>query len=180
MAPPIIPLFHTDLELQTADAHGADPTIYTYVARTPAQDRNGRITDPDGWDFANYRRNPLVFANHDHSMPIGRSPRVWMQDQLMWAQVSFADTDQARAVQDLVDQDLLRAISIGWHSLKSSLIRDEDGWPTGLHSHKQELVELSIVSLPADPATLRVAALATPTLDTDAIEIIAALKTAQI
>ena len=180
MRPLNIQLHHTNLELQTADTHGADPSIYTYVARSAGKDRNGSITDPDGWDFDNYLRNPLLFANHDHRMPIGRAHRVWMQDQLMWAQVSFADTDQAHNVQQLVDQALLRAISIGWHSFKSSLIRDNDGWPTGIHSHQQELVELSIVAIPADTEALRVAALATPALDTDAIDVIAALKAAQI
>jgi HK97 family phage prohead protease len=180
MRPLNVPLTHTELELHTADAHGADATIYTYVARSAGQDRNGSITDPDGWDFTNYLRNPLLFANHDHRMPIGRAHRVWMQDQLMWAQVSFADTAQAHTVKTLVDQDLLRAISIGWHSFRSSLIRDKDGWPTGVHSHQQELVELSIVAIPADTEALRVAALATPALDTDAIEIIAAMKAAQI
>lgn len=38
---------------------------------------------------------------------------------------------------------------------------DERGWPTGIHSHRQELLELSIVGLPAQPDTLKAAIAAT-------------------
>ena len=133
---------------------------HRFVARTNGQaDRNGNITSADGWHLDDYRQNPVVLQMHRETLPpIGRATVAITGGQLI-ADVSFGEDDESQRWQALVEAGTLRAASVSWIPLRAELIRDDKGWPTGIHSHEQSLVEISMVSVPADPTALLAAAL---------------------
>jgi len=164
-----------------ATIEGANPTtrLYTFIASTGQEDRNKNIFDADGWELGNYMKNPIVLENHNWAgLPIGAAVKVWTEQQRLQATIRFADTPRAREVQALIDQGILRTMSVGHVPLQAEVRRDSQGWPIGMHSHRQELVELSITSVPANPDAIRIAALMAsgPEVDPAAAEIIAAIR----
>lgn len=129
--------------------------VFDFIARSgPGPDRNGLITDMDGWEFESFRANPVVFLNHARSEPaIGKSLRVGIDGEVMSTRIEFARTALALDVAGLIDGGFMAGISIGARTLEFDLVPTERGLT--LHSHRQELVELSIVGIPADPKSLR-------------------------
>jgi HK97 family phage prohead protease len=132
---------------------------FHFVASTGDADRNGNVLDLDGWDLANYRANPVVLFNHNWDLPpVGRTSRLYTEGNRLLAQVEFAPTPLGQELALLNADGYLRAISVGARPLEWEIRRHpEHGFPIGIHSHRHELLELSIVAIPANPATVRAA-----------------------
>lgn len=163
-----LPILYSSLDYAPAAASGGTHPAagsgreYIFLAKTGSPDRNGGRQDVTGWQLDTYAKNPIVVLNHNWlSLPVGRA-RAWTEESGLMAAVQFADTPEARQVEQLVSQGFLRGISAGYIPLEYQPVRNKDGWPIGIHSSKQELVELSIVTIPADPQALRVAGLNLP------------------
>ena len=174
---PVLSLHLAYFASQTTEEMGV--RHYTFVASTPAQDRNQNTIAPNGWQLGNYSRNPVVLNAHNwFAPPIGASTRVWTEGERLMATIKFADTPTAREIRDLVDQGFLKGMSAGYIPLKVEVRRDPvTGRPVGLHSLSQELVELSVVTIPANPHTLRVAGMESQEADPE--EVLSALKEAE-
>lgn len=178
---PTFPVFTAELELDARRLAATDssqpPGTYTYIARTGDEDRNHQRTDPAGWRLDTYRANPVVLENHRwENLPIGSATRVWIEQDKLMATIVFADTPRAREVRDLTDQGHMRALSAAWLPLDYELVRDDDGWTIGIHSRTQELVDLSAVTIPAQPQALRVASLAQADGYNVELEVLTALR----
>ena len=102
---------------------------------------------------------PVVMWAHDAvgrspsgGLPIGRTTRLSKtSDGRIVADFEFlADDDFAQRVKNAWDQGFLRAASISWIPLES-IPTGGGGWQDA----RSELLEWSIVSLPADPDALR-------------------------
>jgi HK97 family phage prohead protease len=123
---------------------------------TRDRDREGDIVEPSGLDFEAFLQNPVVLWAHDlGAPPVGRVRSVRVLDERVDATVQFADTLQGREVFELYRQGFLNAWSIGflprtWQPLPRE---DEDPRP-GFHITAAEVVELSAVPVPANPAAL--------------------------
>lgn len=117
------------------------------VASTNSVDRHGEIVDNNGWDLKAYKKNPLILWAHDHSIPaIGLSAKTWVEGtgkkaQLMIKPVLHEVTEQARAIKALVDMGVIKALSVGFKPMES---------PDGVTFTKNELLEVSVVNVPAN------------------------------
>ena len=129
----------------------------TFIVRSgPGPDANGNITDMEGWDLARYQANPVVLWDHQESIPpIGKATRVAIHQAQLVADIEFTDTELAKTIERLISNRMINATSARWLPITWTTLRDEKGWTTGIHSHQQALIELSIVNIPADPAALR-------------------------
>lgn len=137
---------YSRLEIKTVDD---DARVIRGVASTPDADRMGDIVEPLGLQF----KNPVpLLWQHDHSAPVG----TVKFDKPTKAGVTFEarlpKIAEAGRLKDRVDEawqsvkaGIVRAVSIGFRSLEHS--RMEDG---GLRFLKSELLELSLVSVPAN------------------------------
>lgn len=131
------------LELQKAKDGGL-----VAVASSNSIDRHGEVVDNNGWDLKAYKKNPLILWAHDHSIPaIGLSAKTWVEGagkkaQLMIKPVFHDVTEQAKALKTLVDMGVLKALSVGFKPLES---------PDGVTFTKNELLEVSLVNVPANP-----------------------------
>lgn len=131
-------------------------TDFVFVARDGAgPSRNGLVTDMEGWDLAHYLLNPVVlFAHQSEEMPIGRAGDVGLVGQQMLATVTFAETLRGVEAETLVASGMLNGMSVGIRLLDWEIRRGEGGMMIGVHSHRQELLELSVLGLPAQATAL--------------------------
>ncbi len=137
-----------------------DPTGRTFsgVATTPEPDRVGDVVEPLGVRF----KNPLsLLLFHDHQKPVGEvrfhkptADGIKFTAQLADPESATSETlkDRIKEAADLVRMGLIRAVSIGFRPLDKGIdyIRDKDGGITGLRFTDTEVLELSLVSVPAN------------------------------
>ena len=132
---------------------------YRVTIAANAKVRQPPDLDLDGMSTENYLRNPVVMWAHDGvgrspsgGLPIGRTTRLTKTgDGHIVADFEFlADDAFAQRVKNAWDSGFLRAASISWLPLER--IPNEDG---GWQDTRSELLEWSIVSVPADPDALR-------------------------
>lgn len=133
------------------DIHSA--TIFANKAS-----RDGMVVEPSGMDFSGYGKNPVVLYAHDLTgrtqsagLPIGRTRRlVRTAEGHVRAEFEFLPGDAfADRVRNAWRRGFLRGASMGWRAIES---RPSGG---GVVITKSELLEWSIVAVPADPDALR-------------------------
>jgi HK97 family phage prohead protease len=136
-----------------------------FTISTGSVDREQDVISIAGWDLKNYLRNPVVLWGHDASMlPIGRAFDVAIEDGALKASIEFIPTDTpergafAESVYRLARAGFIAATSVGFRPLKWDYTRDAargaDDWFPGIDFEEQELVELSVVTVPANPEAL--------------------------
>lgn len=143
----------------------------TFVASTERVARDGDIIKVDGWDTAEYERNPVFLWAHDPSVPpIGRVTgirKVTKGEPRLEADVEFSGSedghDLAETVYRLYRRGFLKAVSVGFrirgHEVPDEEKREQYGLPPGgWIITKAELLEISAVPVPADPGALQVGA----------------------
>lgn len=147
------------------DQIGTDKRALRFTISTDAVDREQDTIAIAGWDLRNYRDNPVVLWGHDPSrLPIGRAFDLRIEDRALKASVEFIPEDTpegglfAESVYRLARTGFLAATSVGFRPLKwdytSDKDRGADDWFPGIDFEEQELVELSIVTVPANPEAL--------------------------
>lgn len=121
----------------------------TFVVSDGQVDRHGESINPSGWMVENYMDNPIVLFGHNYKdLPIGKTLKVWVENgEQVLARMKFATHDFANKVWDLIEGGFLNATSVGFIPLKL----DEEGKYTW---KEQELLEISVVPVPANPRAL--------------------------
>jgi len=135
----------------------------THVISTAKLDRGNRIIDQAGWSLTEYRKNPVVLANHDYSIEsiIGRATDIKVVGGELVSTTEF-DTEGIGALAfRLVQSGLAKAWSVGWRGNKSHRIGELADCPIcqdamkqveyGTHFTRQSLLEYSLVAIPANP-----------------------------
>ena len=155
---------HTPVTLSDHEAEepGLAKAGHVYSATIFANElsRDGLSVDIDGMDFSNYQKNPVVLFAHDYSgrtessgLPIGRTLRLDRTvDGHIRAEFEFLSGDTfADRVRNAWNRGFLRGASIGWRAIEARPSR----LGKGVRIVKSELIEWSIVAVPADPDALR-------------------------
>jgi HK97 family phage prohead protease len=134
--------------------HSEQEDIYTFVVSTPEVDRYGTIIVPSGIDYTAYLNNPIVLAQHDSDdWPIGKCLGFMMNGENLEATLQFHRiTEEACEVADLVAAGYVRAVSVGIIPIESEE-QTIDGKTVTVYT-KSELVEFSVVSIPANREAL--------------------------
>ncbi len=146
----------TDVVLRKGSAHGevkADGQDRTmgFTISTNAIDRDMDTIDPAGWDLRAYTKNPVVLWAHDYSsLPIGKAVEVTKDASRLRARAEFAKHDFASTVLQLLTDGFLKATSVGFRPLKFTHNTERGG----VDFQEQELLEFSIVPVPANPEAL--------------------------
>jgi len=135
-------------------------TEFDFAITSGGADGNGNMADIDGWDLSRFEKNPVIFFNHQwNNPPVGRALRLTRVDDTIIARIAMAPSAMGTELANLIDTGFLNGASTGWRPTEWELRRDDKSRILGIHSHKQELLEVSIVGLPARPDTLRQAQL---------------------
>ena len=128
------------------------------VGSTGEIDRMGDSIDVKGWKLTNYRKNPVILFGHDTWIPaVARAKEVKKEDDKLTFLIEFPPegvNDLSDKLFNLYKLKIMRASSVGFLPLKYDWIEDENGGYRGIHFIEQELLELSLVNVPAHPAAL--------------------------
>jgi HK97 family phage prohead protease/HK97 family phage major capsid protein len=131
----------------------------SYVLSDATVDRYGDIIEPDGWELTWFKQNPIALFNHNANAPIGTWRNIRVDAGKLMAElepVAPGTTQLADDVRRLIEANVLRATSVGFQSIENVPIDPKNPW-NGTRYLKQELLETSIVSVPANPAALQLA-----------------------
>lgn len=138
----------------------ADPSVFILSDETV--DRYGDVISASGWDLANFakNKNPIALFNHHSDAVIGKWENVRVEGSRLIGKLvlaAFGTSDLVNTVRKLWEQGMLRAVSVGFKSTeKEPLTKDADPFWGPFRYLKQELVECSLVAVPANPNALQV------------------------
>lgn len=122
-----------------------------FVCSTPVQDRHGTIVKQK-WRLEWFNQNPIALFAHDSRSPIG-TWKLAVKGGKLRGRLYFAHGDaDADKCLNLAKQGILRAVSVGFipHSYKWEMHDDVEV----LVFDDNELLEVSLVSIPANPEAL--------------------------
>jgi HK97 family phage prohead protease len=127
--------------------------IEAYVS-TEAEDRVGDIIKAKGWQIENYVRTgaPVLFS-HDYAQPpIGKAIDIQVQRKGLWSVTRFHEKTQlSRDLAILARGGDMKSWSVGFKALEEPESRMEGGVFKGYIFSRQELLEYSLVAVPANP-----------------------------
>ena len=147
--------FHTYQMKRAKSKKRATETV-SFVASTASPDRYSDVIDQKGWNLSAYNKNPVVLLNHDSSeLPIAKG-NVSIKNGQLVIDVEFDDQDpRAQEVKRKAQNGFMNAVSVGFRPLESKaryeLPKDNKYYGTkGTYFSKAELLEVSIVTIPAN------------------------------
>jgi HK97 family phage major capsid protein/HK97 family phage prohead protease len=139
--------------------HAGETDGSEYVLSDETPDRMGDVIEAAGWRLDNFKRNPIALFGHNSSFPIGRWKDIHIEGTALRAHLELAPlgtSDRIDEIRRLVDAGILKATSVGFRPIKYAALDPESPWD-GTRFLEHELVETSLVSVPANPNALAVA-----------------------
>ena len=145
-----------DIEIKELDDEKRQMTV---VGSKQMNDRDNDIIDVKGMDLKNYKKNPVfIWAHRGSETPenvMGHAKKVWIDGKNLMFKLEFLDMEinpRADMVFKMFKAKALRAFSIGfapdWETASYNEKRNGFDFPTS------ELLEISAVPVPANPAAL--------------------------
>lgn len=136
-----------------------------FVASTDIVDRCDDIVDQGTWKLDNYNANPIVLVDHEYEAGcvVGRgSVQVVEGVGLVLDVVKWSRKAHAQDVMNDVEDGIISAVSVGFAPGRVVMRRDlpegdprkSEGW--GAVYFDCELLEVSLVAVPANPEALAV------------------------
>lgn len=146
-----------------------------HLVSTPHLDRQNDVVDQRGWDLENFRKNPVVFADHDYRLTsiIGKNLELSANRNGLRAKTEIHDVGLGAAAWNLIVAGMIKGWSVGFrgktfHSINEGVktkcsvckkSRDRilagrdpsEVWIWGKHFLEQELFEYSLAAIPANP-----------------------------
>jgi len=107
-------------------------------------DRGKDLIGKKAWNVENYKKNPIMLFNHDHSKPIGKMLSVEAKDEGLYikGRISNSKDPEISRIRDLVKEGILNSLSVG------IMVSDEEQ-KDGVNVIKSvELHECSVVAVP--------------------------------
>jgi HK97 family phage prohead protease len=153
------PTFHKALDIQVRQVGDPADRVLEFIASTAQVDRYGDIIEVDGWELDNWLKVPVILYGHDYGgFPIGQGISA-IKDPLrgLVIQAKFAtaaENPEADIAYRLALGGFIRAVSVGFMDLEREPILDNEGNRTGWRFKRAELLEVSLVSVPANPGAL--------------------------
>lgn len=136
-----------------------DARTVSFVFSDESVDRYGDIIQARGWDLANFNANPVALFGHDAGSVenvVGRAKNVRVKGTELIGDIEFMGADvnpNAEAVYQMVKGGFLKTVSVGFAPIEWKATKDK-ARPGGVDFIKQELLEISIVPIPANPNAL--------------------------
>jgi len=144
----------------------------TFIAKISSEniDRDGDVLIASGCDFTTFNTNPVCMFNHSYTIPmVGKVLATQVNQNSIYAKIKLADTNLAKDLWSLVKGGFLRTCSVGY-IVKESLVKGTRAFNKYCEDRgiditdnlkriitKWELLENSLVPLPANPDALVVA-----------------------
>lgn len=128
----------------------------TFVLSAETPDRVNDVVVQRGWHLESFLQNPVALLSHkSDQLPVGVWKNLRIQGDALLGDLHLAAKGTSRAAdlaRGLIEQGILRAVSVGFRALKAEPMK-----PRGIKYHEAELLEVSLVSVPAHPRAVMVA-----------------------
>ena len=134
-----------------------------FVLSDESVDRYNTTFAADGWELENFSKNPVVLWVHNtRALPLGKATARVENKQLL-ADVEFFDESMnpdAPRIMAMVDAGVLgvsvgaRIIEAEYNEERESEDEVENWWNPPLDYKRQELLEMSVVTVPGNPNAL--------------------------
>jgi len=122
-------------------------------ASTKDIDSMGDIVHPEGFlNLDEYMTNPVLTYQHDWHNPIGHVKSVSVKDEGLWV-TGYIDSTEEKVWQK-IKEGTLRALSIGYEPVVEEIQESEMGEPVANHIAALNLLEIAVVTLPANTECL--------------------------
>ena len=111
--------------------HAGDVNGTEYVLSDETPDRMDDVIMSDGWDLANFKRNPIALFNHRSDFPIGKWRNLRVQDKQLRGHLELAPEGTSERIDEirrLRDAGILRAVSVGFKPVET---KERDGTKWG-------------------------------------------------
>jgi HK97 family phage prohead protease/HK97 family phage major capsid protein len=128
-----------------------------FILSDESVDRMDDVILADGWQLENFNKNPIALFNHRSDFPIGKWKDVRVEGKALRGYLDLAPvgtSDRIDEIRALLEAGILRAVSVGFRPIEMA---EREGSKWGYTFSKQELVETSLVSVPANANALAVA-----------------------
>lgn len=129
------------------------------LGTTEIIDRDNEVLSADGWELENFKSNPVVLFGHDHWTPaVGKAVVTKGKDGLMF-DITFPPEGTyplADTLFKLYKGGFMSASSVGFipkEWVDADPEKAGEGVPRRKYT-KQELIEISLVNVPANPSAL--------------------------
>jgi HK97 family phage prohead protease len=126
-----------------------------FVLSDETEDRMGDVILASGWLLDNFSKNPVALFGDRSDFPVGSWKNLRIEGRSLRGQLALAPRGTSGRIDEviaLVEAGILRAVSVGFSSIET---KPREGG--GLLFVRQELLECSLVSIPANPSCLSVA-----------------------
>ena len=145
-----------DIEVQKADD---DKRQITAIGSKQINDRDNDIVDIGGMDLKNYKKNNIFLWSHRGSDTpenvLGTAKKVWKDGKNLMFKLEFLEMEinpRAEMVYRMYKAGALKSFSIGFSpNWNEASYNEKRG---GFDFPQSELLEISAVSVPANPAAL--------------------------
>lgn len=152
-----------DFVAATKAASDTDSGTFKFTISTEDEDRQGEVVNQAGLKFDRYKLNPVVLWGHDYyALPIGVCTNIYQETKggktVTVAEGKFAPEDAnpfAQQVRRLYDLGMVNTCSVGFIPLQIE----------GNVITEAELLEFSIVPVPANPFAMSMRQVETARLD---------------
>lgn len=148
----------TDKIFKAGEQSELDP--FEFVLSTDSRDRMGDIVDQD-FSLAQFKKNPIALWAHSHASPIGTWEKL-RKDTIQIGKRTVNRTigrlklaaegtsEHIDFLRSMIEQRILKTVSIGFRPGKYEALDEDNPW-NGYRLSENELLECSVVSVPANP-----------------------------
>ena len=144
---------------RAAPPPGGEPD--EFVLSDGSIDRMGDVVEPGGWQLDKIKSDPPVLFNHNRDHIVGRWTDIRVKDGKLIGKIVWAKSDKwpmGQYIRDLVREGVLRTVSVGFQPVaREPLTKEADKHHGPFRFTKHELLECSLVSVPANPNALALA-----------------------
>ena len=155
------PVKAMDITVEKIEQLDESEKSFVAVASTEDEDRDKDIVRQNGWDLKNFKKNPMIPWSHNYwGIPIAKSLRTWVDkkvNKLLFKPKFDPDDDESMKIFNKYKNGFLTSFSVGFRGIEMNWRDEENHWSGGMEFVKQELLEISAVTIPANPnATVNV------------------------
>lgn len=135
---------------------------WTFVASDETLDRYDEVVKVSGWQLKNFKKNPQMFWQHNSNMPVGAWDKAWKEDSALKVAGHLAtdappdgwpdNIPHPELIEWMLENGYIKAVSVGFMPIETKY-GEKEGEPRITYL-KQELLEVSLVTIPANPSAM--------------------------
>ncbi len=153
-----------------------DDRVLRFIGSDQKKDRDNEVIMVDGWKLTEYRKNPVVLVNHSHAdLPVAKTKRVWIDKDTKQLKfdISFPEPEVSSVgdtLYKLYSSGYMSAVSVGFRPNPDRIKFGDGKKQPRVTFEEQELLEISLVSIPANPRALLTSKGITDAIDREVID----------